>query len=464
MVAIYLPENQSQINEALEPEDLLDQLQSCEQRELSYFDEALIGYIGIHIEKDENIISNTLDIHIQGTLSGNHQIVTLQKLELNPLKQSSKLNIYKFNVFINYPRLKLDDPILKFKFQTSVKNKTIVGEEPKSDFIASYQPLERRNLLNGYRSITASNDDSDPVILDSYIKFNEIETPLTRKDEIRNIKYHLDLPIIRVLNIRIKNFKISKTSIISTIELEISSNFASKLQTPVSLYKFNYKSQNNIVSKFNPKFPIELKTKDSYRLSYQLNLINNTPQSEIRSLIELQYSANNHHFKTSFITNVDFLSVNQLGSSSNSSLNISRISSLAPSLSVKFIGSKVQSVGDIFKLKVIIQNNSKRERDLIMVFNSLNESFQPTLPRLNSIIQPTNSVVKNYLSMKTKSVGVISLVNEVKFSLNSNDEICENEIKLVGLESGVFKLSGIKLIDLLSGESMNCEKLELIIR
>ncbi|KAH3683517.1 hypothetical protein WICPIJ_005513 [Wickerhamomyces pijperi] len=554
MNQFYLPRDITLMDEELPITELLDQLEQCTDiREFSFFDEVLVGYVSVIRQPNEDITSTRLDVQIinaGGEADSNGQIITLHKLELKPLKSADDVVIYKFSTFINYPKIKLYDPILKFTLFSCFKklkpvktddiSTTPLGQE--SYLQTEQYMMERRNLLAGYQSVRSN--EIKPVMYDTstssvwsssnagdsddheeqqtgseeegyedgeQLPTQEPQAQLhnasmvslsTTKERTTQIYY--ELPLIRVLNIKVKNFKISKTSIISTIDIELTAMFQEYLDSSVTLSHLNYKFENNLITNTATTFPITLRSKDYYKFSYKLNLMPpyylqsdakmNIPSNHNKSLIELQYAFNGHKLKTSFITNLDMSSFYQQQqhssrSVSSSSLNLSRIPNTLPSsITVRFRGNKVVKLGDVFKMKVIIQNHSKKPRDLVITFNNNSGSssttsssgypdyFQPNLPKIQTPIQPLSSISKTYNNIiKSKPVGALSLVNELRFQLNSFNDIYENEIKLIALERsstssiggyGIngYRLTGIRVTDINSGESMSCDKmLEVII-
>lgn len=505
MNQFYLLEDPDRIDESLDIVEFLDQLQDATVRKFSFFDETLLGYISVVRQPNEEITSNRLDVQIQGCMNDSQQIITLHKLELKPLKLSNDTVIYKFSSFINYPKMKLQDPTLNFTLLTNFKkskplkpSRSTSNQEISS--LTNFYPVERRNLLGSYQSVRSN--EVKPVIYETIKSDSNSLRELDNEEEIEADSIHLtklpntsmlclnvngrtaqisfELPIIRILNIKVKNFKISKSSIISTIDIELTPMFQDYVNSPLTLHLLNYKYENNLITSTAQKLPMALRQRDSYKFSYKLNVNNphlyqcdtkiSIDSHYNKSLIELHYSFNKHKLKTSFITNLDMSSLYQnspLRSVSSSALSLARLSNtLATSITVRFRGANIIKLGELFKMKVVVQNHSKKPRELLITFNSspmISELYQPDLPKIRTLIHSISQLSKSYQGFKSKSIGALSLVNELRFQLNSFNDIYENEIQLIALEMGVFKLSGIRVTDINTGESMNCDKLEVVV-
>ncbi len=459
---IYLPDNS--VNESIELENFISELRDTKLRRFAVFDELLTGYIVLKKQENEHPIDASLDLYIQGN---NDQSVNLKSIQLNnPIKSDSTQVVYKFILFLSYPKIKLEDPILKLKVQTTL-NQQFKTEESQSDqALISFYPAEHRNILDGIQPTITSRQNkflmSDAVLSDSLIKHNKLDNvngaETKTKDEIENVQINkeLEIPTIRILNLRVRNIRIKKTSILSTIDVELSTKFKS-LGLPISLNNINYRFQNTVKPKFNSEFPIKIEGDDSFSFTFQLD------SNEIlnyKTLIEIDYSLDNHNVKTKWITNIEFGAPQSIKRASTASLSSQHTlnTSLSSGLTIKFLGNKEVKIGQVFKLRVHIVNNSKRNRNLVMVFNSSSESFLPNIPKVKSLIQTNINVLKYYSTSRIRTTGVLSLVNEVHFKVNS-DQVSEGEIFLVGLELGVFNLTGVKLVDLITGESMSCDKL-----
>ncbi|CCH42317.1 hypothetical protein BN7_1861 [Wickerhamomyces ciferrii] len=466
---IFLPD--TVLNEGQEFTTFITRLREAGSREIAFFDEVLTGYILLNKESNQQPINTTLDLNIRGE---NEQSVNLKSLELvSPIKSEPTRILYKFMLFLSYPKIKLDHPKLNLKVQTNLNNRRKSIELQSNQTLVDFQPAEHRNILAGIQPTIPNGQNkflmNDAILSDSLIKHNKLEesnenhSPQNNNsiDESDNIQIskEFDIPTIRILNLRVRNIRIKKNSILSTIDVELSSKFKD-LSSSISLNNINYRFQNTVKPKFNHQFPIEITKFDNFSFTFQLD---SNDYLSYKTLIEINYSLDNHQIKTKWITNIDFGNTPHIPSvikrSSTSSLpNTPSMTSLSSGLNIKFIGNKQVKIGQVFKLRAHIINNSKRNRNLVMVFNSQPEAFLPNLPKIKSLIQTNLNILKFYSQSKIKTTGILSLVNEVHFKVNS-DQVFESEILLVGLEFGVFNLNGVKLIDLATGESMSCDKL-----
>lgn len=463
---IYLPE--SRVDETVGIEELASTLSNGELRPFAYFDELLTGYILLNKEENQQPINTTLDLYIQGL---NGQLVNLKSISLNsPIKSKPTKVIYKFILFLSYPKIKLGDSQLHLKVQTTLNNKRISVESQQSNHtLANYYPADHRNILDGIKPTITTRQNrflmSDAVLSDSLIKHNKLDnnnintidqSQFPAESPDLQISKELAIPTVRILNLRVRNIRIKKNSILSTIDVELSSKFK-PLNTAITLNNINYRFQNTSQPKFKHAFPITISEDDSFSFTFQLD---SNDILNFKTLIEIDYSFNNHNIKTKWITNIEFNAPQQaLKRSSTASLPQSNpSSSLSSGLTIKFLGNKKVKIGEVFKLRAHIINNSKRNRNLVMVFNSGPEAFLPNIPKAKSLIQTNVNLLKFYSTSRIKTTGVLSLVNEVHFKVCS-DQVSESEIYLVGLEVGVFNLSGVQLVDLTTGETMSCDKL-----
>lgn len=457
---VFLPE--TSVEESIELQAFISELRTKSPREIAFFDELLTGYVLLNKEKNQQPINTSFDVYIQGR---NDQSVNLKSITLdNPIKSNETQIVYRFTLFLSYPKMKLDDPMLNLKVQTTLNHLSKSAEAQADLFLPNFYPAEHRNILDGIQPTITTRQNrflmSDAVLSDSLIKHNKLDNvngrgPRTSDEsEALQISKELVIPAIRILSLRVRNIRIRKNSILSTIDVELSTKFKS-LNTPLVLKKINYRFQNNAKPKFNTEFPLTIEGDDSFSFTFQLD---SNDILNYKTLIEIEYSLENHNIKTKWITNIEFAGPQALKRSSTSSLPQTPGASLASGLTIKFIGNKKVKIGDIFKLRAHIINNSKKSRNLVMVFNSSPESFLPNVPKIKSLIQTNVNILKYYSISRIRTTGVLSLVNEVHFKVSS-DQVCESEIFLVGLEVGVFNLTGVKLVDLITGESMNCDKL-----
>lgn len=467
---ILLPEHL--LDENLELEEFVKVLGAGDSRKLAFFDELLTGYIILNKEENQHPINTTLDLYIQGS---DDQSVNLKTIELvNPIKKGSKQFIYKFVLFLSYPKIKLDDPILNLKVQTTLNNRLESIEVQENRILPDYYPAEHRNILDGIQPTVTTRKNkflmTDAVLSDSLIKHNKLDkinSEVTNTNNVSKdvqITKEIAIPTIRILNLRVRNIRIKKNSILSTIDVELSSKFK-PLDQSISLKSINYRFQNTVKPKFDNQFPIQINDDDRFSFTFQLN---SNDTLSYKTLIEIDYSLQNHNIKTKWITNIEFgSSLQSLKRSSTASLPQTRstaslpqtpAASLSAGLNIKFLGNKIVKIGEVFKLRAHIINNFKRNRNLVMVFNPSPEAFLPNIPNVKSLIQTNVNILKYYSTQRIRTTGVLSLVNEVHFKVNS-DQVFESEIYLVGLEIGVFNLSGVKLVDLATGETMSCDKL-----
>jgi hypothetical protein len=433
--------------------DILNVMKEAKHRTLAFFDEILIGYVCISKKPTEYIKDYKLELTIRGK---NDHSFSIANTTLTTIEETDTDTIYKLSSFVSFPKIKLDDPIIELSMEFHLSQEKPNG---KSDYLRSGYPADRRNLLSAVKSL---RDGKSNVLLDSMVKDNKVSIfPEEAKEEqlqfseSRIVSLKTSLPIIRLLNLRIRNIRMNKFNVFSTIDVEPSSKAKEhEFQISIDSIKFNF--QRHIEQKFHHELPLALHLEDSYTFTFHLE---SYEQIIFKSLIEVDYSIANRHIKTKLLTTVDFLSLFKNNSQSQTSL---KAASLAQSVQVKFIGRKSVSLGEPFHLRVRLTNTSSKSRNLVLVFNATDASL-PNLPKIKSQVHPNLALLKNYTSSKIRYIGVVSLVNEVHFK-SEPDKVYENDIELMGLQVGVFNMSGMKLVDVNTGEFLSCDKyLEIIV-
>lgn len=435
--------------------------EETESRELVYFDESLTGYVIFTKSSNEEINHSTLYTSLVDNSSA--QEVPIKEMELNKVIAKSDTEVvYKFEMFTIFPKIKLKDPILKISLSSSLKSRdTRESSEIKEESLTSFQPATGANILEGFNFSVTS--DFDKVILyDSLI--NKTELGKIEESSFIEISEVLEIPIIRTLNIRIRNIKLKNNTLITTLDIEHSSK--SKLNLlQIDLLKIDFKNSHLFKPLFHNELPIEIKN-GTYTFSYQLSQQDQNLIKKSQILIEITYKVNSTNtIITKLLTNIELIKT--VSSSKQLSLMNSN-NNLFSSLTIKYIGNKIVRIGIPFKLKVSILNHSLKDRNLLMIFNSNaiqnTVGYQPNLPKIKSLIQSSSSLLETYSNLRLKTLGVLSLVNEVQFKLKPSDtkdgqNVFQNEIELIALEIGVFNLQGVKLIDLTTGETLSCDRL-----
>lgn len=429
--------------------------QGAELRQLAFFDELLDGFITLAKLPNESVSSPVVKLVIHG-LNGQAQTVT--NVALSVTTETETQLMYQFKSLVPFPKLKLDEPFLKVSFACHFVSKTVNDvPRPEAAVPAGY-PADRRNVLASVRSLM---DTKESVLLDSLVKDNKIDIyPSHSEPELtqsRNVTLEHQLPIIRLLNLRVRNTRLTKFLILSTIDIEPSSK-AKEEELSITIDAISYNFQRKVKEKYHQTLPQELDLNDSYSLTFQLETFE---QTVYKSLIEVDYSVGERHVKTKLITSVDFFSQFQSLSQSQSQTQL-KPGSLSQSIQIRFLGNRKVPVGQPFPLKVRLTNTSTKSRSLVLVFNGA-DSWLPSLPKIKAPIHSNLSLLKNYTSSKIRSVGVVSLVNEVHIK-SEPGKVDENEITLMGLQVGVYNVHGVKLVDLNTGESISCDKyLEIIV-
>jgi hypothetical protein len=442
-------------------------------RELAYFDEVVTGYVIITKTADEDVAQATVEISVLN--KSRSQDMSIKSIQLSsPVRESENEAVFKFEFYSLFPKIKLQDPILKINFKGMLQTKSKVEVANKKERpLPSLRPATRTNMLEGLSfAVTSSDKDSKVVLFDSAIDRSKPSS--IKEASYTEITDSIELPILRTLNIRVRNIKLKNISLITTLDIEQSSK-SKERDLKIELLRIDFKISQTFKPKFQKDFPIDIDKDGSYSFSYQL-----IPQAQgfvknSQVLIEIRYKINSlNQIQTNLFTNIDLSKITQIPSKlSNSSVSVSGTpnlinNSLSNSLSIKFIGNKIVRVGEPFKVRVFISNQSSKDRNLLMVFNSntiqTTTSFQPDLPKIKSLIHSMPALLDNYSNLRLKTQGILSLVNEVQFKLKPVDtkdgqSVFQNEIELIALEIGVFNLQGVKLLDLTTGETLNCDRL-----
>lgn len=446
-------------------------LEADHHREMVYFDETLVGYLVVQKQPEHLVSQLSVDLLVQG---GEGNATGLSGVVLGkPLLEKEDLEVYKFSSYLTYPKIKLNDnPQLLIRCRGTLRLKHQDSSE-SSDILQDFVPAQRRNILSEIKPTVVAGKNKflmeDSVLPDLYIKDNKVELEIENNvlrptsPEIFQLSQNISLPIIKTLSIRVRNIKIKETSILSTIDVELSSKIKN-LGLPIELKSITYKKYTgSCIPKFTTKLPLLISQNDSFSFVHQLD--SHEPVN-YKVLIDIDSAVTGHEIKTKFISNIEFISPSSVKRRSASSLNLSSgpppAQTLSQGLSITFIGNKKVKLGEVFKLKAHILNNSKKNRNLVMVFNYTSESYQPSLPKIKSHIQTNLTLLKHYTSSKIRTVGILSLINEVHFKVNV-DQVFETDVVFMGLEAGIFNLSGVKLVDLTSGENMSCDKLLQIV-
>lgn len=435
----------------------IETLNECKQRELAFFDEVVQGYVVVKRDGTEVVKNPTATVIVRG-VNGQSSEVSSVQLELQ--SSTDCVDLYRISCFVSFPKIKLDEPSLQLTFDCQVEQKAVVVDH-STHILPSGYPADRRNLLSSLKSVT---DQYDNILLDSLVKDNKVDNNTLREqqDETvagpqisgpRQVSLSLEIPIIRLLNLRVRNVRTCPNKVLSTIDIEPSSR-AKGYKLCISIDSLKYHFQRAITEKFHVKFPLMLESNDSFSFTFQLD---SYELIIYKTLIEVDYSCSQRKIKTKLVTSVDFLS--QFTDHSQQSL---KQNSLAQAIQIKFIGSKHAKLGHPFYLKVRVVNTSSKTRNLVLVFNSTDQNL-PSIPKLPTPVYPSLSLLKNYTSSKVRTVGVISLCNEVHFKCDPG-RVFDNEITLMGLQLGVYNMHGVKLVDVNTGETINCDKyLEIVV-
>ncbi|CDR36580.1 CYFA0S01e02696g1_1 [Cyberlindnera fabianii] len=465
----------TQLEKSASIEDVLSTLRSSQQQ-LAFFDSPLTGYV--HIPRLENESIN--DLHATLTTRGKGEgSVNVARVPLeSPEMESSKGALYRFHQLVQFPKIKLDDPVIEVTITGSMMSRS--SPVIATQTLRSGYPADRRNLLSGLAPIGGT---SKSVLLDSLIKDNKADiipdipkegSPESDRESstMKSINVSVSIPIIRLLNIRIRNSRISKSSILSTIDLESSSK-AKELGVITSLISVHHGFQRTTHPRFSHEFPIEISGEVSYSFTY---LLESHDPINYKSLITMTYSCDDHIATTKLMTNVDFITpfapLNRSLTSSNPNITTTtslqqlhqqqqqqqQQSSLASCLTVKFVGSKSVTLGSPFKLTLQVYNITRKPRNLVMTFTINPDTYTAQLPKIKSLVLPQQTVLKQYATSRLKPVGLLALDNEIHLKAEAG-AVFETEIRFVGLEMGVTALSGASITDIATGETMSCDRL-----
>ncbi|CDO51905.1 hypothetical protein DV113_003314 [Geotrichum candidum] len=167
------------------------------------------------------------------------------------------------------------------------------------------------------------------------------------------------------------------------------------------------------------------------------------------------------------------------GSSGFDSARNSRSNTVTSQLNgfvISFTGPSTVKVGEVFKWKVFAINKSQQAKHLTLYIQppekgfrasaaaaaALTEKQLPSKPDLAPALDRTQ-LLKLYEDCQhiaaAGSIGIVSLMNDVRIGPLNAHACYETEISMLALVTGQYSLEGLCVIDLATGESYDCDRL-----
>jgi hypothetical protein len=136
-------------------------------------------------------------------------------------------------------------------------------------------------------------------------------------------------------------------------------------------------------------------------------------------------------------------------------------------LVVTVTGPTRVELGQSFKWRIQLLNKSTDKMDLILyVQSSIKKEYEKTVPPIPTLsgnkkdpvpLFSNNQLVRSFY-YKFNRAGLLSLTNNLRVSLEYGN-LYECELELLGLERGMFNIYDFKLLDVVSGDIFECNRL-----
>ncbi|AOA65257.1 Trafficking protein particle complex II-specific subunit 65 [Komagataella phaffii CBS 7435] len=368
--------------------------------------------------------------------------------------------------------------------------------------------LNLNKSLPSIDSVTSNSLDES-----SFIRSSSSEV-VDHSNKSLLLQSEYSIPLLSLLSMRLKSKKLisSNNSILSTLEIR-SPKFTTEKNIVLEVSSVNLVLSNGDVEPVeHDRFPLQLEPgsilKSLYRLtnndSKSMKLVSIQVLAKMKEKVKKNlYQDISTAINTKWDTHIDFAvpgtvprpstpaksyssptkptTPQFLGRKQDLKLSL-RNTSVAnlkqkpklpafAGLSISFSSPSKVAVGSVFKWKVQAINKGNASMNLTLIIQPpsdlIFEKKMPDPPSINNRTElpifSSGTLFKSYQSLKPTTHGIIALRNDINIGPLEHGALYECEIDLLAFEKGVHTLKGLKLVDRINNQIVECGRLPVLI-